>query len=90
MTVDHLIKLPHNVSFFHLALKVCLNFASTVEAQREMEKMKADKEECRAIHKKKAVQKANQQAGKETDSEDEFEPRANPLVNLFVLMSIIF
>jgi len=50
--------------------------------------LKADKEEGRAIRKKKALQKANQQAGIGTDSENEFEPRANPLVSQFILMWI--
>ena len=62
--------------------------SSTGELERERAKMKADKEERRAIRKKKAIQKANQQAGIGTDSDDEFEPRANPSVSLFILMCI--
>lgn len=48
-----------------------------------MAKKKAEKEEHRAIRKKKAVQKANQQAGLSSGSDDEFEPRANIMVVLF-------
>lgn len=51
-----------------------------MEAQREIEKLKADKEERRGLRKKKTLQKAKQQAGIATDSEDEFQPRENPTV----------
>ena len=75
--------------FFPNALKATRKcYASTGEAEREMAKLKAEKEERRAIRKKKAAQKANQQAGIGTDSEDKFEPRANPLVSQFILMWI--
>ena len=53
-----------------------------------MAKKKADKDERRAKHKKRAAQKANQQAGMESDSEDEFEERDNPLVSLFVSIGV--
>ena len=56
---------------------------------RELAKKKADKEQCCAMQKKKAEQKANQLAGKETDSKDEFEPWANPLVSIFTSIPII-
>ena len=58
-----------------------------MEAQRELEKSKADKEQRRAMRKKKVVQKAKQQAGVETGSEDEFEAQANPSVSLFIFLS---
>ena len=48
--------------------------------------MKADKDERRAIRKKKAVQKANQQAGLSSESGDEFKPCVNPSVCLFLLI----
>jgi hypothetical protein len=51
-----------------------------------MAKKKAEKEERRAIRKKKAVQKANQQAGLSSGSDDEFEPRANVMVVLSFLI----
>ena len=55
-------------------------FTFTVEAQQELEQQKANKEECREICKKKALQKANQQAGIATDSKEDFQPWANPSV----------
>ena len=58
------------------------------EAQRELERMKADKEERQAHRKKKALQKSNQQAGIETDNDDDFEPRANPTVIFLLSLSI--
>ena len=61
-----------------------------METQREMEKLKADKEECRTHRKKKANQKSKQDAGIATDSEDEFQPRANPTVYLLLLLSIYY
>ena len=58
-----------------------LIFSTTVEAQHESARLKAEKEERRAIRQKKAHQKAKQQAGIGSDSDDEFEPRDNPLVS---------
>ena len=51
-----------------------------------MAKLKADKEERRAIRQKKAIQKANQQADMDPGSDDDFEERANPLVIPFYLI----
>ena len=44
----------------------------TVDAQCKAAKLKADQEERRALHKKKALQKANQQAGREPSSDEVF------------------
>lgn len=60
-----------------------------MEAQRELENLKAKKEQRRAMRKKKTVQKAKQQAGIELGSEDEFEPRENPSVSPFFLFLCI-
>jgi hypothetical protein len=79
-TVDHQIKWLLNVSLLFFTIKSGWYLSSTVEEQREMAKLKADKEERRAIRKKKAIQKANQQADMDPGSDDDFEPRANPLV----------
>ena len=86
-SVDHQIRWLHNVSLFLFTLKGgwWLYSESTVEAQRELAKLKADKEERRAIRKKKAIQKANQQAEIETGSDNDFEPRADPLVITFYI-----
>jgi hypothetical protein len=62
-----------------------MKIISTVEAQREKAKLKADKEEHRANRKKKAVQKAKQQAGIETGSDDDFEP----VITLWFLVSVL-
>ena len=64
-------------------------FLSTVEAQREKQKLKVDKEERRAIRNKNAVQKANQQAGIEAGSDGDFEPRDNPSVIHFSVLTDI-
>ena len=63
------------ISHFNLG-----DFYYTVEDQRELTRLKAEKEERRALRKKKALQKANQHAGIEIGSDDEFEQRANPSV----------
>lgn len=68
------------VLFFHVFILVQIYY--TVNAQREDAMLKAEQEECCALRKKKANQKAKQQAGIETGSEDEFQPRANPSVCL--------
>ena len=54
--------------------------------------MKAEKEECRALHQKKALQKAKNQAGLPSDSEDDLQPQDNPVVgiSLLLLWSIIY
>ena len=82
MTVVLLTKWPHNVRFLFLNLS-CFFFLyhTTVEAQEESARLKAEKEERRAVRQKKAHQKAKQQAGIGSDSDDEFQPRANPLVS---------
>ena len=61
-----------------------------MESQREIEKLKAEKEGRRELRKKIKLQKAKQQAGIETDSEDEFQPRETPTVNHLLFLSIIY
>ena len=74
---------------FFLALQFGWNYLYfTVEAQQVAAKLKANKEECRTHHKKRALQKANRQAGIESSSEDVFERRTNPTVRLLFSFQI--
>ena len=59
-----------------------------VESQREIEKLKAEKEDRCELRKKIKLQKAKQQAGIETNSEDEFQPMETPTVNHLLFLSI--
>jgi hypothetical protein len=80
VTVVHPVRLLHTVSLFKNILDDMAERKLTVDAQREVARLKAAKEEQREVRKKRALQKANQQAGIEPNSEDEFQVRPNPSV----------
>jgi hypothetical protein len=76
--------------FFLLDPLNCFKCSFPVEAQREMEREKADKEERRKLRKKKKSQKDKQDAGIATDSEDEFQERENATVFLLLVLNIYY
>ena len=76
--------------FLLFALNCVWKISLLVESQREIEKLKAEKEGRRELRKKIKLQKAKQQAGIETNSEDEFQPRETPTVNRLLFLSIIY